>query len=501
MAYLQRITVKGIINDVGGVCYDAMKRLPVVGAKIELEAKKLEDDMARDMHKNVKRPDELSKIPELSTPAAQILQEMKGMSDAEVEKWRNGRVSGAVYHGGAEHQQLLADAYALYGVSNPLHPDLWPSVSKYEAEVAAMASSLLNGGDSSVCGLVTSGGTESIFMSIKAHRVWGEKERGITEPELVMPATAHAAFDKACELMRIKLVKVAVDPRTQRVLVKRVRKAINSNTILIVGSAPQFPHGSIDPISELSALAVKYGVGLHVDCCLGGFFLPFARRLGAPIPPFNFELPGVTAISCDTHKYGYAAKGSSVVLYRNKDLRHCAYFKYADWPGGLYATPTLPGSRAGALSAACWASIRHMGMEGYLRATKDILDTVEKIKSGVEAINELFIVGEPDAMIVAFGSHVVNIHQVNDLLSKRGWSLNSLQNPPAVHITCTLRHVGRADEFITDLAATVAQVKALPPAARGKEGGDVQIYGLTGSVPAGCVEDLMNAYIDVTLML
>ncbi len=230
--------------------------------------------------------------------------------------------------------------------------------------------------------------------------------------------------------------------------------AINKRTIALVGSAPAFPHGMVDPIVDLSALAVEHDLGLHVDACLGGFVLPWAERLGAPVDPFDFRLPGVTSMSADTHKYGYAAKGTSVVLYRSPELRRYQYYTASDWPGGLYYSPTLAGSRPGALSATCWAAMVTMGEDGYTQATASILAAADYIRTWIEQIPELTILGDP-LWVIAFGSSELDIYKVLEQMSQRGWSLNGLHRPPAIHIAVTLRHTepGVAQRFIDDLRA------------------------------------------------
>jgi glutamate/tyrosine decarboxylase-like PLP-dependent enzyme len=245
-----------------------------------------------------------------------IIQKLTKYSSQENSKWKNGYVSGTVYVADEGHSRLLSDVYQLYSLTNPLHPDVWPSVNQLEAEVCAMTASLLNGGNTNVCGCVSSGGTESIFLAVKAHWQFFGRRRGIRHPEVVSCQTAHAGLDKACEVLGIRNVRTPIDPNTFKIDHKLIERYITMNTIMIYASAPCYPQGVIDPISELSSIAVKHKVGLHVDCCLGGFVLPFAKQLGyLNIPDYDFILPGVTSMSCDTHKYGYSSKGSSVVLY------------------------------------------------------------------------------------------------------------------------------------------------------------------------------------------
>ena len=251
----------------------------------------------------------------------------------------------------------------------------------------------------------------------------------------------------------------------------------------------------IDPIEELSELARKRGIGFHTDACLGGFILPWAAELGYDIPPFDFRLPGVTSISADTHKYGYAAKGTSVVLYRNKDLRHYQYYKVGDWPGGLYFSPTFAGSRPGALSAACWAAMVSIGRSGYLDASRRILQTGAKIREAVEALPELRVLGDP-LWVVAFTSDELNIYQVLEFLTKRNWNLNGLHRPASIHLAVTLRHTqeGVAERFARDLRDAVEYVKANPA----EEDGMAPIYGMASTLPVqGVVTDLLERYLDI----
>ncbi len=438
-----------------------------------------------------------SSLPAKGRPKDEVLSEMRELAAVEERKWRDGYVSGAVYHGGAEHISFLNEVYAVSSQANPLHPDLWPSAIKYEAEIVAMTASILGGGQDgvrSVCGTVSSGGTESILLAMRTYRDMARAERGITSPQMVVPLSAHAAFDKAAQYFGIELVPVPVGS-DWRADVAAVRQAITDDTVVIVGSAPGFPHGAIDPIEELSTVALEAGVGFHVDLCLGGFVLPFAERLGYNVPVFDFRLPGVTSVSADTHKFGYAAKGTSVVLYRNGDLRKYQYYKTATWMGGLYYSPTLAGSRPGALAAECWAAMLAFGEEGYMVATDAVLRAAAAIKDGIRGIPDLRVLGDP-MWVVAFASDSLDVYALSDRMAARGWSLNGLQNPPAVHICVTLRHAqpGVAERFVDDLKASVGEVRDSP----GTEGMMAPIYGMTGTVSTReTVEELLTRYGDL----
>lgn len=479
--------------------FNLVKDLSFVKGTLEVEQVKLEQSFDKDLKVRSRAIGEVSRsLPEKGLQKKAIISLIEKTVKSEHEIWENGHLSGAVYGGQQDHIDFLNQCYSYYSIANPLHPDIWPSVMKFEAEIIAMTASLVNGGNESVCGSTTSGGTESIILAIKAHRDYYRLNYNITEPELIAGVSAHAAVDKACDMLGIKLIKVDLDPHTMRVNVQSVRKAIGPNTIMMYSSAPQYPHGAIDNIKELSKLAVKYRIGLHVDCCLGGFVLPFARKLGYSIPDFDFALPGVTSMSLDTHKYGYALKGTSVVLYRHRDLRHAQYFCYADWTGGMYTTPTILGSRSGGLIAQTWASLMSIGLDGYMKYTKSIMESAKVMMEGVKEIDGLKIVGEFDSMIVCFTTTPdsgLNIYSVGDVMHKKGWSLNSLQHPACLHICVTVAHVGHQGEFLRDLKQAVEEVRKNPD----DKSGNAAIYGMTSALPPGPVNELLKVYNDVVL--
>ncbi|KAJ7282901.1 pyridoxal phosphate-dependent transferase [Mycena rebaudengoi] len=434
-----------------------------------------------------------------------ILAEMEKM-DNEMEStvhWSDGKLSGAVYHGGDELSKVIVDAYAKYCVSNPLHPDVFPAVRKMEAEIVAMCLKLFNGPNGA--GTMTSGGTESIIMSVKTHRDWARSVKGITEPEIIIPSSAHAAFYKGAAYMKIKVHTIPVDPVTRKVNLKAVRRAINSNTIMLVGSTVNFPDGNQDDIEGLGKLAAKYKIGLHVDCCLGSFIVVYLEKAGLSegvngkykLHPFDFRVPGVTAISCDTHKYGFAPKGSSVIMYRDADLRRHQYYVFPDWAGGVYASPSLSGSRPGALIAGTWAAMQYMGSNGYLESCRSIVTCARNIATEIEtSIPELYILGSPPASVVAFGSKhpKVNMMEVGDKMSQRGWHLNALSAPAGLHIACTRLTINSFDQFIADLKDAVKEAR-LNPSGKGTM---VSLYGLGASSAVGpsMVTQLASAFLD-----
>lgn len=461
---------------------------------VKNEINKIKEDL-RGSFKRDYLTTSFNELPSTGLKHEEILTMLEDWASKEDKKWKYGFVSGAVYHGEPDHQALLNEAYKFYSLSNPLHPDVWPSLRKMEAEVVSMTAKLVNNNNPNVCGCLTSGGTESIILSVKAHRDWAEYTKGINRPEMIIPITAHAAFEKAAKLMKIKLIKIPVHQGTFQVYLNKLEQAINSNTIMIVGSAPQFPHGIVDPIEQMSDIAVKYKIGLHVDACLGGFILPFSNFT----EKYDFELPGVTAMSLDTHKFGYAPKGSSVILYKDEDLRAYQFFTFTDWPGGLYATSNLPGSRVGGLSAGCWASMLSLGYEGYQENAKQILDATKRIRDGIESIEDLEVLGDPKLMVVAFRCSYdtnLNIYRIGDRMSDRGWSLNTLQDPASLHICVTMRHINRVNKFLKDLLASVELEKSRDAP---KEDGHqmAPIYGQMASLPTGPIEDVLKIYQNV----
>jgi len=444
-------------------------------------------------------------FPEKGRDREEVYQELLTISQEEDKKWENGQVSGTMYHGGKEHYAFLNRVYSLFSYVNLLQRDLCPSGTKFEAEIVSMTAKMLHGDvaremneNDEVCGVVTSGGSDSIFNGVYVHREWAREEKGITQPEMVVPTTIHPAFDKAAHYLGIKIIHVPLG-KDYEADVDAMRQAITPNTIMVCGSAGCYPYGVIDPLSKLSDLALEYKIGMHVDGCLGGFILPWVEKLGYNVPPFDFRLPGVTSMSCDTHKYGYGLKGTSVVLLRNRKLRRYMFFSKADWPGGVYASPTLQGSRSGGLSAATWAAMVTMGESGYMESARRIMNTADKIRAGIAQIPEIQIMGK-STFLIALTSHVVDIYHVNDYLASKGWRMNGCQNPPGFHFCITLPQTspGIAERFIEDLKAGVEYAKN-PPQPIPASGA---LYGLSASVDGKeMLKQGMMAWIEATYEL
>ena len=321
----------------------ALKAIPFVKARLDKEYGSLLGGLEHKLRPYAGQVPSYSALPDQGRDRAAILAEIEELAEKESPRWKEGYLSGAVYNGDPAHVDFMNRVYAATSQVNPLHSDVWPSSSKYEAEIVAMVADMLgappgNGQalrEDQICGAVSSGGTESILLAMKAYRDRAKQEHGERSPEMVVPSTAHAAFDKASQYFGIKMRRVPVG-EDFAADVKAMKAAITHHTVVVVASAPCFPYGLMDPVEQLAALAKKRRIGCHVDACLGGFVLPWARQLGAPVPDFDFRVPGVTSLSVDTHKYGYAAKGTSVVLYRGHELRSYQYYTLTDWPGGLY---------------------------------------------------------------------------------------------------------------------------------------------------------------------
>lgn len=418
-------------------------------------------------------------LPDHGRPREEILAELRTMAAEEDAVWETGKCSGTMYCGDHDHYRFLTESFGLFAHVNALQRDMCPSATRFEGEIIAMALDLMHAGaveDGTPAGMVTSGGTGSILHAVLAYREHAAKHRGIDRPNFVKPETGHPAFDKACHLLGVELRTVPVDPVTTQVDPADVAAAIDASTIAILGSACNYGYGTIDPIAELGRVAIEHGTGLHVDGCLGGFILPFGEELGYDVPAFDFRVPGVTSISADTHKYGYAFKGTSTLLFRDKAYRNAQYFQLAGWSGGKYMSPGIDGSRSGGLLAATWASMVSHGRDGYLRHARDIFETADRMKSAVRSHPELRILGSP-TFCFSFTSDAFDVYHVNDALRERGWRLNGQQYPNAIHLAVTRPQTqpGVAEAWENDLAEAVEHARRQHAA--GAEAASSAIYG------------------------
>nr|XP_020638775.1 sphingosine-1-phosphate lyase 1 [Pogona vitticeps] len=474
--------------------FRVLRKLPVIGTMIQNQMNKTLEDMASGLSFLKDKKGYIKTLPAKGLSQPEVLKMMKEYSLMGDIHWEDGKVSGTVYSGEEDITNLLVKVYEEFAWTNPLHPDVFPGLRKMEAEVVRMACSLFHGGPSS-CGTMTSGGTESILLACKAYRSMAY-EKGINCPEMLVPQSAHAAFDKAAHYFGMKIVHIPLT-KTMQVDVKAMKRAISKNTAMLVCSAPQFPHGVMDPVEEVAKLAVKYNIPFHVDACLGGFLTVFMEKAGFPLQhPFDFQVKGVTSISADTHKYGYAPKGSSVILYRDTKYRQYQFFIAPDWQGGIYASPTIAGSRPGGLIAACWATMIHMGEDGYVEATRKIISTARFLESGLREIDNIFIFGKPEVSVLALGSDIFDIYRLSNLLISRGWNLNVLQFPPSIHICLTLLHTkpGVAQLLLKDIRECVDEIMKDPKA---KTTGMGAIYGMAQAIPdRNMISEIAGAYLD-----
>jgi sphinganine-1-phosphate aldolase len=383
-------------------------------------------------------------------------------SSRENPVWEGGQCSGTMYCGDHEHYDFLNEAFANFSYVNSLQRDMCPSATKFEAEIIAMTLDLLGAGaveGSRPGGLVTSGGSGSIAHAVLAYRE-ANAPRSV-RPNMIKPETAHPAFSKAGHLFGVEMRIAPVDPLTTQVDLDWVAANIDDGTVALIGSACNYGYGTIDPITELGQIALDHGIGLHVDGCLGGFILPFGRELGYDIPPFDFSVPGVTTISADTHKYGYALKGTSVLAFADQSLRNSQYFYLTDWSGGKYCSPGMDGSRSGGLLAATWAAMVSLGRSGYSRYAEAIFTTSAAMQAEVAEHPSLRIMGRP-SFLFSFTSDEYDVYLVNDFLRTRGWRLNGQQYPNALHMAVTRPQTqpGVVERWATDLADAVGYALA-----------------------------------------
>lgn len=402
-----------------------------------------------------------TELPKTGTPWPELEERMRRMAEGDID-WRSGKAAVYVFNAGEEIAQVQKQAYTLFQSENGLGPLAFPSLARMEREIVEMALGLLHAPEGAA-GSVTSGGTDSITMTIKACRDRA-REDGRTGPfNIVLPRSAHPAFDKASWLMDLEVRRV---PLTSSYLAdpEAMKRQIDQQTILLVGSAPCFPYGLIDPLPELAELARETGVWLHVDACVGGFFAPFARRLileqgQADLPDFDFTLEPVRSMSADLHKYGYAAKGASTVLFRQAQDHESMAFDFNTWPGGRMITPTLAGTRPGGAISAAWAVLQHLGVEGYERLQGRVLDARRRIQAGVEA-QGWTVLGDPQLGLLAFTRKDVNVYAVWRAMNARGWFSSVTTEPPSIHLMLSPEHDKTVDAYLADLEVAVREVRS-----------------------------------------
>ncbi len=406
------------------------------------------------------------KLPQQGRTKEDILKKLGKYKKDDLD-WQSGQAFGYIFDPGEEILQFAKQVYNMFLSENAIDFTVYPSLLSFENDLVSIMRKHL-GGDENVVGNFTSGGTESIILAVKTARDYYRKKKPeITEPEMIVPTTAHAAFHKAAHYLNLKAVSVSVNPKTFKADVKAIEKCINENTIFMAGSAPSYTQGVIDPIFELSEIARKNDIWFHTDACMGGFLLPFFKKLGKNVTDFDFSCPGVNSISVDLHKYAYTPKGASLILHRNSEQRHFQLFAFADWLGYTMVNPTIQSTKSGGPLAAAWAVLNHVGEEKYLGFAQKQLDTVKEIKEGIEQIPELYMMVEPEMTLLSFSSKNVSVFHIIDEMHIRGWYIQpalSFDNIPAsIHLSVTLSNAGKSAAFIQDLKESVKKAKSLPP--------------------------------------
>lgn len=477
----------------------ALHNAPILGPEIQKEAgkelKKLSDDIQKSVDKHRAALGAVhSSIPAKGQPK-EFIHGVLSHATEEYKKHLSGRVSGMMYvKENKEYNELLDQAFSLTKFTNPMHDEEFPLIDKMTAEVLAMSQTLFNGDpkkfnskdQKKLAGLITDGGTSSIMEACSAY-VLHAKAQGISEPEIIIPVTAHVSFKNAAKRFGAKLIEVPVDPVTGKADVKAMEKAITKNTCMMVGSAPSFPCGVFDPIKELAAVASQHKVPLHVDACLGGFLFPFAKKAGYKIPECDFSIPGVMSISADPHKYGQTPKGSSVLLFHpDNPASGSAIFTDLKWTGGMYVSQGMKGSRPGHVVATTWTAMMYHGEEGYTAAAKNIMDFTKKLSTEIAKVEGIRLLYPTDLSVIAIGSDdaEINPYVVSSRLKKARWNLNTIQKPPGFHFCITAAHQECQDmilrEFIKDLREAVQYAKEHPFE---KPSGTAEVYGMLPEVP------------------
>ena len=400
----------------------------------------------------------------------QVLAALEVFGENDV-RWRDGRAFTLSYSAGPDVTEIGEVAYRRFSSENALNTDAFPSLRRMQADVVSIVADWLSAGQEGA-GFMTSGGTESILMAVKAARERGRIERGVTKPNVVLPTSAHAAFEKGCYYFGLESRRIPVDA-DWRANPAAMAAALDDNTVLVVGSAPQYPQGVIDPITEIAEIAADRGINCHVDACMGGVTLTYLARLGHQLPAWNFSVPGVTSISVDLHKYGYTAKGASVIMHRSKKLRQYQTFVTDNWLGGMYGSSGVLGTKGGGSIAAAWAVMNYLGDEGYLRVTAEARLAAEQLALGLQDRERLTLRAFPQTTLVAFGAaHPgLDIFAVADALWRRGWYLDRQGPPDSLHCTVNAVHAGKISLFLADLDEALDEVTAL------KTAGSIGAYG------------------------
>jgi len=395
-------------------------------------------------------------FPKNSATKKELLNSIEKYRNKDID-WRKGKAFCLVYYPGDEKSKLIKSIYDEFYADNALNPSATPTLTRMEGEVVSMSADLFHG-DNEVRGNITSGGTESILLAVKTARDWARKKKAhIRNPEVIIPSSAHPAFIKAFKYFA--LIPVIVPVKNFRADPEAMEQAISENTILMVASAPSYPHGLVDPITEIAKIAKNNNLLCHIDACIGGFILPFIKKLGFPLVDFDFKVDGVTSISADLHKYGYSPKGASIILYKTKELRKFQFSVYTKWSGGVYGSPTILGTRPGGSIAGAWAALKGIGESGYLEMAKATMKATKQMIDGIKQIEDIELIDNPDMSIVSFQSSSINVYQLADKLNKKGWHFERQQLPPSLHFTINYIHENIMSDFLLDLNTAIKEVK------------------------------------------
>jgi len=463
-----------------------LKGIDFITNKIDGEIAKLASAIENDLQKH-RDTAKITQLPKTGLSEEALVRKLEQWQKVDRKIYGEKKITGTIYYNENEKlTNIVKDVAKEYFYVNPLHFDLFPTANQMEGEVIYMVKNLYNGDDKS-CGILSSGGTESIMIAMLAYREQG-KVRGIFEPEIVAPITAHVAFEKAAFYYGMRMKWVPVDINTGVVNPKDIKAAISKDTVCVIGSYPNYPYGTCDPIEQLAEIARKKKVGFHTDCCLGGFVAPFAEKFGAQSEVFDFRVRGVTSISVDPHKYGLTPKGVSVVLFRDRKLRAGSFFSCTTWPGGIYSTPTHAGSRGHAPVAGAWVALQYTGYNGYMDKAGKIIEATRRVAKKISEIPELQVVGNPQLGSVAFISKTnkLSIYDLVDKVGQRGWKLAALQRPPAVHLSITNFNIGQVEDFIASVKWGVTELLKNPPKVKGEL---AQIYGSNAKLPESIMQE------------
>ena len=461
--------------------YKFLSMIPYFQKKIQHEIDKTSDGIREELDKQGTEYNPYINLPLLPIKKGAIIDHIRELKELENKKQDLKLVSGVIYNHDENLNDLMLSIYPFFYKTNPLHADIFPYLRNIEKDLIRMTLNLYNGSKESR-GTLTSGGTESILCACKAYRDYGLKIKGIKNPIMLVPESAHAAFDKAGESFGIKIIKIPIDENYE-LDIGYLETNINKNVVCIVGSAPSFPHGIMDPIKKLGEIGINYDIPVHVDCCLGGFLIPFMENRSEF--DFDFSVDGVTSISCDYHKYGYSPKGISIIMYESRKYIDYQYYIEPDWMGGIYATHVLTGSRPGNIIVQTWATMLYYGIEGYKNNTNLIIETANYIRKELDSIENIYVIGDSKLSVIGLKSDKYNIYKINDKLKEKGWHLNVLQNPSSIHICVTEQHVNEEihSKFIDDIKEIIGSLSLN----ENQEDDNSTIYGTNQKVKKGSI--------------